>query len=306
MENGFVLRLAAVREVLWGAGDTTGREATTRGGTPWWILDQTCCLYRDKPEHSAMGSARASKSRSEGFPAPRGEVLREAAESGPSDEEDNSSSAVPSARAQSSPSKPPARGGAAKCCDRCDGPHDTDSCPHFRKPREKHVDAWSNLGKGTTHKNGEAEKPIILKRGRGTVIRQPGDGSCLFHSLNHGLGGGSASTLRREICGYIAENPDAQIADTSLREWVEYDSGSADVKGYAAKMSSGSWGGGIEMAVLSLMKGVNVHVYESHSSGYVRISSFDAPRGRGSKAKEAKTINVLYQGRSHYDALDLG
>merc|ERR1711990_672591 len=31
-------------------------------------------------------------------------------------------------------------------CDKCDGNHATDACPHFRKPREKHKDAWANYG----------------------------------------------------------------------------------------------------------------------------------------------------------------
>lgn len=54
--------------------------------------------------------------------------------------------------------------------------------------------------------------------------------------------------------------------------------------------------GGIEMAALSQMKQVNVHVYERRGNGYKRISAFDyhvSPEKR-------QTIRVIYQGGVHY------
>ena len=33
-------------------------------------------------------------------------------------------------------------------CDKCDGDHHADVCPHFRKERDKHRDAWAQYGKG--------------------------------------------------------------------------------------------------------------------------------------------------------------
>ena len=32
-------------------------------------------------------------------------------------------------------------------CDKCDGPHATDDCPHFKKPRDDHKDAYENYQK---------------------------------------------------------------------------------------------------------------------------------------------------------------
>ena len=121
--------------------------------------------------------------------------------------------------------------------------------------------------------------------------RQPGDGSCLFHSLAYGLGGSSASVLRREIAAYIQvnqvltssvsnvtsltqylipspyshlpfffssalrvspshsfsamvsfdadieqRNPDLEIAETPMRDWVKWDSG-CSVSQYASRMA---------------------------------------------------------------------
>lgn len=135
---------------------------------------------------------------------------------------------------------------------------------------------------------------VVVKNAR--VVPQPGDGSCLFHSLSYGLGSSNAQALRREISTYIAKNPEATVADTSFRDWVKYDSGHEGVGTYASKMSTGGWGGGIEMAALTKMKNVNVHVYEKCSQGFKRISCFEADKSR-------KTVNILYQGRMHYDAL---
>merc|ERR1712166_764738 len=73
------------------------------------------------------------------------------------------------------------------CCDKCDGPHETDSCPNFRNPREKHKDAWTMLGKGGGLFKDNAKNAPILPSKQVRVVPQPGDGSCLFHSLSYGL-----------------------------------------------------------------------------------------------------------------------
>eukprot|EP00747_Dinoflagellata_sp_TGD_P192100 gnl/TRDRNA2_/TRDRNA2_56443_c0_seq1.p1 gnl/TRDRNA2_/TRDRNA2_56443_c0~~gnl/TRDRNA2_/TRDRNA2_56443_c0_seq1.p1 ORF type:complete len:528 (-),score=68.91 gnl/TRDRNA2_/TRDRNA2_56443_c0_seq1:114-1697(-) len=182
------------------------------------------------------------------------------------------------------------------CCDKCDGPHATNNCPHFKKAREKHADAWTEYGKGKKAGAGgigDIQAPIVRSA---RVVPQPGDGSCLFHSLSYGLSDSTtASSLRREICGYIAKNPDLSVADTPLKDWIRYDSGGS-VQSYAQRMQGNNWGGGIEMAALTQMKGVNVHVYERCKEGYKRISSFE-------HSPSAKTVSVLYQGRMHYDAI---
>lgn len=185
------------------------------------------------------------------------------------------------------------------CCDKCDGAHETQSCPYFKNPREKHQDAWSSLGKAKSLKSTDAEV-VIVRNVR--IIPQPGDGSCLFHSLSYGLGDRStASSLRREISGFISKNPDMTIGDTFIKDWVGYDSNyQLTVHSYAQRMSGSSWGGGIEIAVFHKLKGVNVHVYQKNEKGegYKRITSFDCPSA-------SKTVSVLYQGGNHYDALEL-
>mmetsp|Transcript_18997 Transcript_18997/g.44303 ORF Transcript_18997/g.44303 Transcript_18997/m.44303 type:complete len:514 (-) Transcript_18997:112-1653(-) len=186
---------------------------------------------------------------------------------------------------------------AKLCCDRCDGPHESDKCPHFRKPRDKHQDAWVNHGKGKKDDGGN-DGAITIRNA--TIVPQPPDGSCLFHSLSYGLRDKStAFSLRKQISDFIARNPNMTIADTAISDWVHYDSGGT-VQAYAERMATDphQWGGGIEMAALTKMKHVNVHVYEKCNTGFRRISAFQSPGAE-------KTVNVLYQGRMHYDALEV-
>lgn len=183
-------------------------------------------------------------------------------------------------------------------CDKCDGPHATDACPFFKKDREEHKDAWANLGNTDPRKMGADAGNFVLRSAQ--VVPQPGDGSCLFHSLifglsNNGYRESSACKLRQELMEFLEAHPQKQIAGDTLEEWVRWDA-NASVEEYARRMSCGGWGGGIEMACCSLLRKVNVHVYERALAGFKRISCFDTPQAR-------KTIHVLYQGRMHYDAL---
>lgn len=85
------------------------------------------------------------------------------------------------------------------------------------------------------------------------------------------------------------------IADSPLADWVKWDTGST-VAAYAKKMSSSAWGGGIEMAAVSKMKGVNVHVYEAYRDGFRRISAFD----HETQPETRPVVRVLYGGGVHY------
>ena len=180
------------------------------------------------------------------------------------------------------------------CCDKCDGRHATEACPHFKKDRDPHPDGQKNFYKALGGDSSLPGQRILSAR----VIRQPGDGNCLFHSMSYGLGDCNATLLRREICDFIRQHPNFKICDTSLQDWIKWDSRSTCSE-YARKMSRGSWGGGIEMAVCSRIRKVNIHVYQKSSLSYTRISAFDFPEN----AQKRPTLRILYQGGVHYDAL---
>ena len=124
----------------------------------------------------------------------------------------------------------------------------------------------------------EVEEARVITRAR--VVRQPGDGSCLFHSMACGLKNGSnAGSLRKEVCDYMQRNANTEIMETPLGEWIKYDS-HCGVQEYVSSMRRGAWGGGLEMAVVALKKGVLIDVYESRQGGFARIARF----GTSSKA----------------------
>jgi hypothetical protein len=155
---------------------------------------------------------------------------------------------------------------------------------------------------------GMATGPVeVLKAGSARVVRQPGDGSCLFHSLTYGartakVGGveaADADAAREAVASFIEATPDAEIGGTPLSEWIGWESG-GDVPSYCARMrGAGVWGGAIEIAVFSRLLGVSVHVYEREgANAFKRISAFDAPDA------SAPVVRVLYSGRCHYDAIE--
>jgi len=141
-----------------------------------------------------------------------------------------------------------------------------------------------------------------------SVIRRPGDGSCLFHSLCYGLKAlgihEEARQLRKELADFIRQNPKQEIDDTTLEEWVSLGSEEwgveCTVEAYTQRMAAGrAWGGGIEIAVCALAKKANIHVYKMTGGEIRRISCFETP------VTTRRVVHILYQGGNHYDALQV-
>eukprot|EP00928_Gymnodinium_smaydae_P061731 TRINITY_DN45753_c0_g1_i1.p1 TRINITY_DN45753_c0_g1~~TRINITY_DN45753_c0_g1_i1.p1 ORF type:complete len:368 (+),score=28.08 TRINITY_DN45753_c0_g1_i1:67-1170(+) len=257
------------------------------------------------PHHASAKLQMIDTPKEKGQKRPRGDGERASEE-----ESSGSTRARAKRRRAASESAAVAASSTASCasrcskpakCDKCDGPHATDACPHFKKSREVHKDAWVNYGQKHPLQMGKTGGKLTLRGGR--TVPQPGDGSCLFHSLCFGLNGGQrggknvASKLRKELANFIQQNPQVKISGDTLEEWVRWDANTS-VSNYARRIASSGWGGGIEMAACSILKNVNVHVYERKRGGaYERISCFDCPRAT------KRTVHVLYQGGVHYDAL---
>mmetsp|Transcript_143254 Transcript_143254/g.445282 ORF Transcript_143254/g.445282 Transcript_143254/m.445282 type:complete len:371 (-) Transcript_143254:287-1399(-) len=133
----------------------------------------------------------------------------------------------------------------------------------------------------------------------GIVVKQPEDGSCLFHSIAFGLGDRtSGSMLRKQIVAFIVAHPSLKIANTTIREWIRMTSGKSP-EAYTKEMTyRGTWGGALELAVAARIKGVNIDVYERFEGRFRCITTFkESPAGR--------TVNLLYSTEPcrHYDAL---
>jgi hypothetical protein len=56
------------------------------------------------------------------------------------------------------------------------------------------------------------------------VIRQPRDGSCLYHALIHGLGHSlSILDLRKELVGFVRQHFDMKFHGQSLETWIKWE-----------------------------------------------------------------------------------
>lgn len=193
------------------------------------------------------------------------------------------------ARRQAAP-QPPAGGP----CDKCNGPHPTNVCPHFRHERDQHEDAQA---RPPPEAQATSSPPAIVD---GRLVPQPGDGSCLFHSLAYCLGT-DAGSLRSEAASAIEANPMLEISGSPLSKWILWDSGLSPSQYVAKLRSPGFWGGALEIAVLAAMLDVLVYVYEPASSQFKRIASF----GNADESSFTAVAHVVYRGRSHYDALQI-
>jgi len=136
----------------------------------------------------------------------------------------------------------------------------------------------------------------------GTIVEQPKDGSCLFHSIAHGLDDRTCSSeLRRDIAAFIAARPSEKIANTSIEDWVKMVTGQ-NHQSYAKLLADpDTWGGDLELAVATRIMDVNINVFEPQEpKGHFRcIASFGRPGRPGG------TVDVVYHSKPwrHYDAL---
>jgi hypothetical protein len=209
-------------------------------------------------------------------------------------------------------------------CDKCDEPHASAECPYFRAERLDHPDASAPAGGLFAALSGP---PCYLLGAN--VLAQPGDGSCLFHSLAAGLDDGSSgASLRTDAAKFVAgAGASTRIASTPLSAWVYWDSGLSAVD-YARRMAASTdWGGGIELATVALLRRVDIHVFEptAERGRLKRIGFFpanaDAVAGGSAEFADAaepaspaggreceggvpaRAVHVLYKGGVHYDAL---
>ena len=158
----------------------------------------------------------------------------------------------------------------------------------------------------------QAATPMLLQSGQ--VMKQPGDGSCLFHSLLYGLlqlparfrtlqssrtvSEGSCDELRRGLADWVALNSTMEVEGMQISTWIDAEKKESVVDYVDRMRKPNEWGGSIEMTACSRLLGVNVWVYQrAGRRGFRRTHAFDAI------GASEQTVHVLYNGRTHYDAL---
>jgi len=149
------------------------------------------------------------------------------------------------------------------------------------------------------------------------VVKVPGDGNCVFGALAYGLGPKeSASALRKEVTDHIAnKGVDMKVEGVPLSTWINFMRGNsnggcdakATVDAYACQMQvAGVWGGEIELMCVSLLRNVNVHVFQKdgETGRFLRTSVH-----RPTQDTAQRDVHVLFSnepGWEHYDALSGG
>ena len=126
----------------------------------------------------------------------------------------------------------------------------------------------------------------------------PGDGNCLFHSVAMSIGSDAAS-LRKAVIDWMLV-PNQVLHGEKVAEWITWN-GAPSLEAYASSMSrSGTWGGGIELAVMASILRKPVLVFANEATGARRIAEFLPDVEAGVDVKALPTVCVLYVGRSHY------
>lgn len=159
-------------------------------------------------------------------------------------------------------------------CDRCDGCHLSAECPHFRRPRDEHRDAQPMPLAERPPPSTSA--PAIIHRGK--LIKQPGDGSCLYHSIVSGLQRlrlprPTAANLRKQLAAWARVHPRKRIAGSTVRAWLHWEMGGREsLEDYCSRQAVGGWGGVIEIIGAAVEFGVSISVWvpEPRKAGHFR------------------------------------
>ena len=160
-------------------------------------------------------------------------------------------------------------------CDRCDGPHPSTECPAFRWGRHDHPDAQC-MPIEERPQITPAAAPI---EAAGALIKQPGDGSCLYRSLICGecrLGRRSCGVvnLREQLAAWVKRNGSTRFYGQSVEQWMQAELGSSmTVKEYAKRQSRGGWGGSIEYLAFVISKKTTVWVWIPIGHGPIPVTS---------------------------------
>ena len=136
----------------------------------------------------------------------------------------------------------------------------------------------------------------------GKEVTMPGDGSCLFHSMAHGLGGGvTGELLRTQIVAFIKSHPDHKMQDgSSLSRWIKFEfEKKMTVQAYCDHMSKPtSWAGAIDIAVLAHLYDVRVIVGKMQGGMFHTLHWFK-PSGTA-----RKDVYLAYNGINHHNAFE--
>ena len=137
----------------------------------------------------------------------------------------------------------------------------------------------------------------------------PGDNSCLFHTVCHGLKKLGRALLpcemfRAAVTVWMMAHPTTRIGTAELGEWVRWETGGrVRFADYCTQMGKprGQWGGTPEIASMATKEEVNIWVWtpcERRAGYFVRGAIFEGGDG-------SARIDICRVRMSHYEYLEI-
>lgn len=139
---------------------------------------------------------------------------------------------------------------------------------------------------------------MYTKITRFRVVDVPGYGNCLFEAVGRSVGI-SADALRDQTVAFMKEKNTLHNID--IQDWITWNA-EAQASSYIERMSrSGTWGGGIELAIMSTMLKKPIVVFSKDGdNGAKKIAEFLPDKCANEEIQGFGVIAVLYVGSSHY------
>ena len=123
-----------------------------------------------------------------------------------------------------------------------------------------------------------------------SIIDVPAYGNCLFEAVGRSVGK-DAYQLRKDACAFM-ENEANTLHGEKITDWIAWNA-EAPYSQYISEMKrEGTWGGGIELAVLSTLLEKAIVVYERSGK---RIAEF-----LPDKKENMGAIMILWVHKMHY------
>ena len=143
----------------------------------------------------------------------------------------------------------------------------------------------------------------------GRLIKQPGDGSCIYHSLHYGLvvlclASPGAATLRVLLAEWAAKQDGPRglrVSGKTLKTWLHWESGGTEsLAQYAQRQAVSGWGGVVEIIGTAFTFQLTVEVWiPTGKAQYTRTAVFE-PDGTS-----LGVVTLCRTDGVHYDYLEL-
>ena len=183
-------------------------------------------------------------------------------------------------------------------CDRCGGAHSSDNCPSYPNPRPNVPDAWENVG--NTFRSAPVEKVTIGSNAK--ILKQPGGGMCLFHSLSYEMNRLGATTdmhghrLRTILCKEVERDRQRVLGYRTMERSI-LEEGFVSVERYLDFVRKEGYGGALEIELTGHLFSYRIRVFQRLAANARHVLEWI-----GGPEEATKIANLVRTpGKSHID-----